>query len=181
MQTTSTPLTAFHSAIRAMLDAEDHEAPVAYDINERIKVIIDRPMRRGTAIMRSPTDPSRGVPADGKLLGFVTRDVVVGGPTVIQRASGGELPFAAGDECSLELDDAFVCEGDAYIVTSIGPEAIDNSTPARTRCSFRNGRTCGAQGGDDAIYRLANNSGLPNSCLASDGDGPRIRLESLRR
>jgi hypothetical protein len=42
MQETSTPLTAFHAAIRAILDDEDQEGHTAYKITEKIKVVLNK-------------------------------------------------------------------------------------------------------------------------------------------
>jgi len=42
MQKTSTPLTAFHSAIRAIIDDEDQEVHTAYKITEKIKVVLNK-------------------------------------------------------------------------------------------------------------------------------------------
>ena len=41
MQKTSTPLTAFHAAIRAILDDEDQEVHTAYKTTEKIKVVLN--------------------------------------------------------------------------------------------------------------------------------------------
>ena len=41
METTSTPLTAFHSAIRSILGDEDQETHTAYKINEMIKTVVN--------------------------------------------------------------------------------------------------------------------------------------------
>lgn len=148
---------------------------------------------RGLAIMRDVTNPQEGIPCDqpadtvGALLGFLTRDVQVGGPTVIQRAQlfGDtplikelELPFAAGQECSLEMADSYVVEGDDRIVLS-GTGAITGATPLGTRCSFKDGKTYVAQSGDDVLYAITDISTDANTLLTADGDGPRIRLERI--
>lgn len=173
--------------------------------HRNVSVIIDDPsgvgaagdivVYRGTAIMRDDTNPTKGAPASPNvsggvgqaLLGFVTRNVVVGGPTVIQRAQlfGDtplikelELPFAAGQEASIEHADAYVAEGDAYIVGS-GTGAITGSTPLGTRCSFKDGKTYVAQSGDDVLYVLADISTNANSLLVAGGDGPRCRFERV--
>jgi len=41
MQKAATPLTAFHSAIRAIIDDEDQEVHTAYKITEKIKVVLN--------------------------------------------------------------------------------------------------------------------------------------------
>lgn len=40
MPENSTPLAAFHPAILAILDVEDHETHTAYKINEKIKAVL---------------------------------------------------------------------------------------------------------------------------------------------
>jgi hypothetical protein len=161
--------------------------------HRNISVIVDTEQKRGHAIMRSLTAPQKGVPCDepadgvGSFLGFLTRDVVDGGPTVIQRAQlwGDqalvkelEQPFSMGQECSLELADAYIVEGDERILTS-GTGAITNSTAIGTRCSFVDGKTYVAQSGDDVLYQIADNSGQSGTQLTADGDGPRLRLERI--
>lgn len=163
--------------------------------HRNVSVIVDSACPRGTAIMRDVNNPTKGVPAStsesggvgAALLGFLTRAVVDGGPTIIQRAQlfGDtplikelELPFASGQECSLEHADAFVCEGSANMVGS-GTGAITGSTPLGTRCSFYGGRVRVAQSGDDVLYVLADISTDANSLLVADGDGPRCRFERV--
>ena len=47
MQTNSTPLTAFHDTIRAILDDDDQETHTAYKLNEKIKAVLQRGEIRG--------------------------------------------------------------------------------------------------------------------------------------
>lgn len=47
MQTDSTPLTTFHSSIRAILDDDDQESHTAFRINEKIKAVLQRGQIRG--------------------------------------------------------------------------------------------------------------------------------------
>ena len=47
MQTNSTPLTAFHGTIRAILDDDDQETHTAYKLNEKIKAVLQRGQIRG--------------------------------------------------------------------------------------------------------------------------------------
>jgi len=162
--------------------------------HRNISVIVDNDAPRGLAIMRSKTAPEKGVPANpnsstlGQFLGFLTRPVVTGGPTVIQRAQlyGDspaikelELPFVAGAECSLEMADAVVAEGEDNIVAASGTGAITNATAIGTRCSFKNGRFYQAQSNDDVLFALADNSGISGSQLTAEGDGPRCRFERI--
>lgn len=165
--------------------------------HRNVSVIIDSAAPRGLAIMRDVNNPQKGVaasPSDGgtgvgaALLGFLTRAVVEGGPTIIQRAQlfGDtplikelELPFAAGQECSLEHADAFVCEGENNMWVGSGTGAITDSTPLGTRCSFYEGRVRVAQANDDVVYVLADISTDANTLLTADGDGPRCRFERV--
>lgn len=159
--------------------------------HRNISAIVANAAVRGLAMMRDLTTPTNAVPANpnastpGSFLGFLTRAVVDGGPTVIQRAQlfGDtpyvkelELPFASGQECSLDLADAVIAEGIDHIVGS-GTGAITNSTPLGTRCSFKNGRFYEAQSGDDVLYALTDSSAVAGSLLVAGGDGPRCRFE----
>ena len=163
--------------------------------HRNLSLIIATDQVRGTAICRDPVTPPNGIQCDTpgqsaskpSLAGFLTRDVVTGGPTVIQRAQlfGDtplikelELPFVTGAECSLEHADAYVVEGDQRIVLS-GTGAITNATAIGTRLSFKGGKTYVGQTGDDMPYYLSDNSGIANTMLTADGDGPRIRVERL--
>lgn len=165
--------------------------------NRNVSLIIDNAAVRGLAIQRDTTNPQKGAPCNpnvsggigGAFVGFLTRDVVVGGPTTIQRAQPFgdtplikelELPFSAGQECSIEHADAYVAEGNAYILSS-GTGAITGSTALGTRCSFKNGKTYVAQSGDDTLYELADISTNANSLLTADGDGPRCRFERVKQ
>lgn len=161
--------------------------------HRNVSVIVDDAAPRGLAMMRSLTAPEKGVPANpnssslGQFLGFLTRPVVVGGPTTIQRAQlwGDspltkelELPFVAGGECSLEMADAVIAEGSDNILLS-GTGAITAATALGTRCSFKDGKFYEAQANDDVLYALSDNSEIAGSQLTAEGDGPRCRFERI--
>lgn len=153
------------------------------DDRRRISVTIDDEAVRGLAIMRSTTEPDKGVAATGELLGFLLRDVTEDGPTTEQRAGVWgkelELPWVAGGECTLEPPpDAFEVEGDAYCLLS-GTGQVDATTTIGTQISFVSGKIRVAQEGDDALYRVGDNSALDGTTLTEDGDGPRFLLEKI--
>lgn len=60
MSANSTPLTAFHTAIRAILDDVDHETHTAYKITEMIKAILQLEKVPGykITIENSSVDPA---------------------------------------------------------------------------------------------------------------------------
>jgi hypothetical protein len=47
MQTNATPLTAFHGAIRAILDDVDHETHTGFKLNEKMKAVLQLGQVRG--------------------------------------------------------------------------------------------------------------------------------------
>jgi len=47
MQTSSTPLSTFHAAVRAVLDDKDDEVHTHYDITEKMKVVLNTGKIRG--------------------------------------------------------------------------------------------------------------------------------------
>lgn len=119
---------------------------------------------RGTAYMRDNTTPDNGILATGRLLGFLARDVVAGGPTTEQRAETWgpelELPDALNGPTTLELFDAIECEGADYILGS-GTGQIVTGTTVPQICSFVNGKFRIAQAGDDNLFRLVRNNITP--------------------
>lgn len=129
---------------------------------------------RGTAVGTAGTggstpDIASGIPASGSnFLGFLTRDVVDQGPTLIEimlPTNPLALPFTAGLECTLEKAEEVEAEGTQYLCTS-GTGAITSATAIGTKLSFDGqGRFYQAQSGDNAYYQLTGNSGLP-------GNGP---------
>ena len=126
--------------------------------NISLKVDVVRP--RGTPFVRSTSDATQGSPATDSVLGFLTRDVVVGGPSEIDRAQlypgRLELPFAKGDECSLEVADAVECEGPDYISGTAGgySDGIDANTALGTMLGFVDGRFRKAVSADKSLWRL---------------------------
>ena len=132
---------------------------------------------RGTAVggagaaEQSIQDIQSGIPASGQgaFLGFLTRDVVDGGPTLFEVDIPASyvlgLPFTAGLECAVEKAELVECEGVQYICTS-GTGAITSSTALGSKLSFDGqGRFYVAQSGDNAYYSLRGNSGI-------GGNGP---------
>jgi len=103
----------------------------------------------------------------GAFLGFLTRDVVDGGPTLFEVDIPATyvlgLPFTAGLECAVEKAELVECEGAQYVCTS-GTGYISPSAPIGTKLSFDGqGRFYCAQSGDNVYYALRGNSGLPGN------------------
>ena len=144
---------------------------------------------RGTAIGAASVeggapDIYAAEPASGNnFLGFLTRDVVDQGPTLLEIDIPTQplaLPFTAGQECSAEKGEEVECEGTQYIRTS-GTGAISASTAIGTKLSFDGyGRFYVAQNTDTAYFTLTGNSGLAGSTLAPSVAGNlRILAEHL--
>lgn len=118
--------------------------------------------KRGIFIMRDPDDsgdPKKAKLATGHAIGILTRDVVTGGPSTIERAGVFpgriEQPFAVDGECSLEpLPDAYEAEGPDYVLDS-GTGAIDANTAIGTKLSVVDGKTRVKQSTDEPMYVLA--------------------------
>jgi len=116
---------------------------------------------RGIAYGSHASDPASADLAGGtNFLGFVTRDVVAGGPVLADHVFPGrlELPFTAGDECSLCKADEIEVEGDLNnggMLTTSGTGAITGGSSVGAALSFNNGKLRAAQGGDQVFYRLS--------------------------
>lgn len=118
---------------------------------------------RGTAIMRdsgqaTPLDRPQAKLANGAAIGFLKRDVVIGGPTIIERADlwpgHAENPDAVSGVVTLDPPyEAFEAEGPNYLVLS-GTGALTSSTPVDSYISFSGGKAYVAQSGDTSQYRL---------------------------
>lgn len=150
---------------------------------QNISVKIPFAAVRGKAIMRDTTNPDRGALATGTALGFLARDVVVGGPSVTDRAQVFpgrlELQDAVDGQCSLEHFDEVEVEGSDYILLS-GTGAIAANTTRGTKLAFSSGKFYQAQNGDEPQFLLADNSGLANTGLTVEVQGNiRIRAERI--
>lgn len=112
---------------------------------------------RGQAYQESATAGTAEL-ADGTkpLTGFVTRDVVVGGPTLGDAIYPGrlELPFKAGDEASFEKGEAVEAEGGDFIILAPASNGLDASTALETDLSFSAGKFIVAAGAAKKFYRL---------------------------
>ncbi len=137
---------------------------------------------RGKPLMRDLTDGTLAALAAGQLLGFVTREVVDGGPSVIDRAQVFpgrlELPFALDQECSVELADAVECEGSDYVLTS-GTGALSTSTSLGAELSFFDGKFYEAQSGDEILFKLADRNGSGGSLTEETSGNVRILAERI--
>lgn len=136
---------------------------------DRISIKLDIAANRGTPIARDESD-STNVPPRGKLagavgaLGFLVRDVVLGGPTLVDRAGiwpertgGGELPDMVSGTTSLDpvaAIEAFECEGEEFLVLS-GTGALSSGTAIETKLAFNGGKLRVAQSADTAQYKLS--------------------------
>jgi hypothetical protein len=58
MRKTASPLTAFHAAIRAILDDEDQEMHTAYKITEKIKVVLNKGQVPGYKVTADASPPT---------------------------------------------------------------------------------------------------------------------------
>jgi len=125
---------------------------------------------RGTAFGYDATTADKIVLAGGKnFLGFVMREVVVGGPGLPDHVYPNrlELAYASGQEASLEKADEVEAEGSNFLVLS-GTGALANNTAVDTQISFNNGKFYIAQTGDIPFYKVSAN---PNM-LAAAGVNP---------
>jgi len=130
---------------------------------------------RGIAFIEDPAHPGTAKLADGTLpiAGFVTRNCLVGGPTISDAVLPNrlELPFSDTDFQSFEQAEEVQAEGygdpatmangsvqvGAYLYSDQANPAlvITDKTPVGTRASFRNGQFSAAATGDVAEYYLA--------------------------
>ena len=148
---------------------------------------------RGTAVGGAGAGPGSstgdimsGIPANGSgvFLGFLTRDVVDGGPSLFEVDIPASyvlgLPFTAGLECAVEKAELVECEGVQYICTS-GTGAILAGTPLGTKLSFDGlGRFYVAQSGDYGYYVLRGNSGnAGNQPVPTISTNLRIQAEMI--
>lgn len=110
----------------------------------------------GTAYQEGAT-AGQAVLADGSspIIGFVTRDIVVGGPTLADSIMPGRtaLPFQDGRVISTEYAQEYEAEGVDYLITS-GPGALTSGTALKTAVSFSGGKTCKAVSGQIAEFIL---------------------------
>ena len=122
---------------------------------------------RGTAFIEDPNNPGQGLKADGTapIAGFVTRPILVGGPTLADAVMPNriELPFTDGDYISLEQAEEVEAEGydpanvNGSLYSGSGANAaktITGATTPGTRCSFRNGQFSVAVAGDYSEWLL---------------------------
>lgn len=117
---------------------------------------------RGVALMRDSADAAvdrpQGALANGACLGFLKRDVVAGGPSIVERAdvwpNHAELPDSQNSMVTLDPPyAAYEAEGDTYLLLS-GTGALAANTALGSYIAFKNGKAYVAQSGDTAQYRL---------------------------
>ena len=143
--------------------------------------VFDTAAKRGLAVGQHATNAGKGIVAGTKnFLGFLTRDVAVGGPTLQDKIFPlNELPFTAAQEVSLELAHEIECEGSDYIkLASTG--AISGATAVGTQLSVENGLWYVAQAGDQVFGILTGSSGLDAAGVLSETGALRIRVEVLK-
>ena len=122
---------------------------------------------RGTAFIEDPANAGKALEADGSapIAGFVTRPILVGGPTLADAIMPNrtDLPFADGDYISLEQAEEVEAEGydpaniNGFLYSGTGGNAAKTITAATTigtRCSFRNGQFSVAVTGDYSEWLL---------------------------
>jgi len=128
---------------------------------------------RGQAYMEEPANPGNAIPATGTvpIAGFVTRNVLIGGPTLADAIYPNriELPFQDGTAGSFEQAEEVEAEGygatfngdtqatGAYLYSGTGGTAgntISNATATGTRASFLNGQFCVATTGMYSEYYI---------------------------
>jgi len=126
---------------------------------------------RGIACEESPTAPgivqrAFGV---GPIVGFITRNGLVGGPTLADSVMPNRtaLPFTDGDVASFEYAEEFVAENDLTAgsadlydhIWTTGAGALAANTPLNTPLSFSGGKVCKAVSGQLSEFILAGTSG----------------------
>ena len=118
---------------------------------------------RGIAYIEDPAHPGAAIVSDGSLplAGFVTRNILVGGPTISDAVLPNriELPFTDGDFVSLEHAEEVEAEGYGdHLYSGSGAGAAKTITAATTigtKASFLNGMFSIAAAGQNQEYYLA--------------------------
>lgn len=123
---------------------------------------------RGIAYIEDPANPGNAILADGSapFAGFVTRPILVGGPTLADAIMPNriELPFQDGQPITMEYADEVQAEGydpacvNGFLYSGTGASAantITSATQAQTKCTFMNGQFAVAASGDWAEWTLA--------------------------
>lgn len=133
---------------------------------------------RGNFFQESATAGTAEV-ADGSkpLAGFVTRDVVVGGPVLGDHIYPGriDLPFTAAQEASFEMPESFEAEGaDFFQVGGTGP--VVAGTALQTELAFVLGKLRIAQTADIVEYVIVEQQTAKNAANSF-----RIRAEKVPR
>ncbi len=143
--------------------------------------IVDAAAIRGLAMQEHATDPTKAVPAtpNGVFLGFLTRGVAVGGPSLADHVYQGrlELPETAGQGCSIEPGDEVEVEGAEYILGS-GTGAVNTGnvaglTAGSSLFNFNNGLFRLVQTNERAEYVLS------AKLTPVDGAQVKLRLRKL--
>lgn len=135
---------------------------------------------RGLALGAHASDAeSFSLAQHNNFLGFLTRDVVVGGLTLTDRVFGRtsadpvgpEGPFTAGEEVSLEKAYEIEAEGAEYLVLS-GTGEITSGTTVPQSCSFVDGKLRITQSGE-----VVNATLTAVGLTSTDGTTLRCRFE----
>lgn len=119
---------------------------------------------RGIAFIEDPATPGKAKLADGSqpIAGMLTRDVVVGGPTLADAVYPGrtDLPVASGEQASFEHAEEFEAEGDALYS---GTGQITSGASNGDEVSFLDGKPRLAQTGDYVEYELRDKAVTPET------------------
>lgn len=137
---------------------------IRYSEQPLITISCPLAVARGTALQRdsgqsTPLDRPQAMLASGAALGFAKRDVVVGGPTILERADvwpgHAENPDSVNGMITLDPPyEAYEAEGNNYLLLS-GTGALASNTAIGSYISFLNGKARVAQSGDTPQYRLS--------------------------
>jgi len=131
---------------------------------------------RGVAFEESATpDTAQLATGASPILGFVTRNIMKGGPQLADSIYPGriDLPTVAGQEASFEYAEEVEAEGTDYICGT-GARGLDNTTVVGTKLSFDAGRFCKATTGQLAEFQLVGQITPKDS-----GNACRIRARRL--
>ena len=93
----------------------------------------------------------------GGFIGFLTREVTVAGPVVLDSVYPGrlDLPFKLGGQVMLEKADAVEAEGADHLDLATSNKLLAADTAIGTLCSFEAGKFCKADTGQQGFYKLA--------------------------
>lgn len=133
---------------------------------------------RGVALGAHATDgEALNLAAGSNFIGFLTRRVVVGGLSPLERAMiaatgipgpisatpvGIESPFVDGQEVTVRLAEEIEAEGVGYLASGV-TGALTSETAVGEKLSFYEGKLRSAQSGDVTYFTLTANNLTPNT------------------